>query len=323
MNESGYLDQVASLAGLRRYPRQGPWGKKSGSVIGTQDGYIVVVGFARANRQEKLVILLRFKSTSPPETIKAAVLQNPALATKKQGALAEVGKDFLRWEWTYSFAKPKAEEVVNRVKDLREALKPVTSGFGGRCEKCDFASTSDLLLWNGMPAYVCAGCQERVRSEMDQAAANYEALEPNHVNGAALGVVAAALGGVAWGLIAFGLHSIFLYGAILIGYLIAWAMLKGTHKVTLVVQILAPLLTIASVLFGDALYFALEFAKQESTPFTLRILKAVLLNLFQIEKESGNALSVVFGLIGAAVAVYRARKPKFRAVFEPLRLTSA
>lgn len=316
MNESTYLGRVASLTGFRHYSRQGPLGKKSGCVIGTRDGYITIIGFQRVNKQEKLVILVRFKTANDPQTIKTALSQN-LQAAKMKGSLAAVGADFARWEWTYHLAKPKAEDVVKCADALREALKQMAPGFDSNCEKCQ-ASVGDLTLWNGMPSYICAGCQERVRQSLNQAAANYETLEPNYMNGIAFAVGASLLGGIAWGVVAYGLHYIFLYGAILIGYFVAWAMLKGTGKATPLVQVLVPVLTVASVLFGDCLYFTLSVMKERELPFSWSLFKVIMTHLWQIETTGGNIASVIFALIGAGFAVFQARKPKFQASFEPL-----
>lgn len=318
MNESAYVSQVASLAGLRHYPRQGPWGRKSGTAIGARDGYVTVIGFNRTRNQAKVVILLRFKKLEQPEMLKTAKTQIAALMEKERGKLAAVGSDFLRWEWKYSISKPKAEEVARQADKLREAIKPLAPGFDGRCEKCQSTSTPELTLLNGLPTYMCSACQQKVRQELDQAAINYEALQPNYPNGIALGIGAALLGGAAWGIVAYGLHYIFLYGAILIGYFVAWGVLKGTGKVTLAGQVSIPILTVASVLFGDALFFTLTVMKEQSLPFSQKLFKAVLTNLWEIEKESNGALSIIFALVGAGYALYRARKPKFKAAFEPL-----
>src|SRR5713226_4841508 len=136
VTEETYLAQIASLTGLQHYLRQGPWGRKSGSVIGTRDGYITAIGFNRSDKGAKVVILLRFKKLERPEIVKAAVAENAALSSKKKGKLAEVGKDFIRWEWKYSFSKPKAEEVAWLADTLREAIKQTAPGFDGRCEEC-------------------------------------------------------------------------------------------------------------------------------------------------------------------------------------------
>ncbi len=140
MNENDYLQQVANLASLRHYPQQGPWSKKSGSAVGTRDNYVTAIGFSHTGQGANLVILLRFKKMEQSELVKSA-LKSAAI---KKGKLGAVGNDFVRWEWNYSFTKPRAEEVAKLVEDLRTAIKPVTTAFDGRCEQC--ASTSTVYL---------------------------------------------------------------------------------------------------------------------------------------------------------------------------------
>lgn len=319
MNEIEYLQQVATLAGLRHYPQQGPWGKKSGSAVGTRDNYVTAIGFSHNRQGASLVILLRFKKLEQPELVKST-LKGAAI---KKGKLGEVGSNFLRWEWKYSFTKPKAEEVAKLAEDLRTAIKPVTTGFDGRCEQCASASTQSLTLLNGLPMFICASCQEKVRYELNQAAVNYEAITPNYPNGLVLGIGAAALGGLAWGLVAYAISYIFLYGAILIGYFVAAGVLKGTGKVTRFGQIIIPLLTIASVLFGDAIFYTLIVMKHEGVPFSGKLMNAIVVHLWEIESKGDGALSLLFALVGAGYALYSARKPKFHAVFQPLGAPNA
>lgn len=321
MNENDYLKQIAALTGLQHYPLQGPWGRKSGSVIGTRDGFVTTIGFQR-NREAKIAILLRFKKLEYPEQVKSAVAQSTAVP-KKHGKLAEVGSDFLRWEWKYSFTKPKAEEVAQLTDALRESIKPVAQGFDGRCEHCASSSTQALTLMNGLPVSICPGCQEKVHHELDQAAINYDAIVPNYPNGLALGIGAATLGGVAWGLVTYAINRIFLYGAIVIGYFVAGGVLRGTGKVTRFGQVIIPILTIASVLFGDAIFYTLAIMKQEHAPFSSKLLGIVLSHLWEIESEGSGVLSLVFALVGAGYALYAARKPKFKAVFQPLGMPNA
>jgi len=314
MNENEYLQQVATLAGLRHYPQQGPWSKKSGSAVGTRDNYVTTIGFSHNGQAANLVVLLRFKKLEQPEQVKSALKS----AGIKKGKLGAVGTNFVRWEWKYSFTKPKAEEVAKLIEDLRTAIKPVTTPFDGRCEQCASASTQSLTLLNGMPMFICATCQDKVRHELNQAAVNYEAITPNYPNGLVLGLAAAAMGGLAWGLVAYGINRIFLYGAILIGYFVAAGVIKGTGKVTRFGQIIIPLLTLASVLFGDAIFYTLIVMKEEHVAFSSRLLKAVVLHLWQIEIQGSGVLSLLFALVGAGYALYAARKPKFQAEFQPL-----
>lgn len=319
MNEVEYLQQVATLAGLRHYPQQGPWSKKSGSAVGTRDNYVTAIGFSHNGQAANLVILLRFKKLEQPEQVKSA-LKNAAI---KKGKLGAVGSDFVRWEWRYSFTKPKVEEVARLAEELRTAIKPVTTPFDGRCEKCGSASTQSLTLLNGIPMFICATCQEKVRHELNQAAVNYEAIAPNYPNGLVLGLGAAAVGGLGWGLVAYGINRIFLYAAILIGYFVAAGVIKGTGKVTRFGQIIIPLLTVASVLFGDTIFYTLIVMKEEHVAFSSRLLKAVVAHLWQIEMQGSGVLSLLFALVGAGYALYAARKPKFQAVFQPLGAPTA
>ncbi len=300
MNENEYLQQVATRAGLQHYPQQGPWGRKSGSAVGTRDGYVTAIGFSRDRQGAKVVILLRFKKLEQPDVVKSAVKS----AAIKKGKLSAVGNNFLRWEWKYSFTKPKAEEVAKLAEDLRAAIKPVTMGFDGRCEQC--ASTSTPAL-----------------TQLSQAAVNYEAITPNYPNGLVLGVGAAVLGGLAWGLVAYAINYIFLYGAILIGYFVAAGVLKGTGKVTRFGQILIPILTVASVLFGDVIFYTLIVMKHQNVPFSGKVLNVIVVHLWEIESKGSGVLSLVFGLVGAGYALYSARKPKFQAVFQPLGAPNA
>ncbi len=317
MTENDYLKQVATLSGFQHYPLQGPWGRKSGSVVGTRDGYITIIGFNRTRQGDVVVILLRFKKQPEPELLKSALKQNAALP-KKNGKLAEVGADFLRWEWKYSFAKPKAQEVAKLAETLCEAIKPIVPGFDGRCQECASASTPSLTLMNGLPVFICAGCQEKVRHETDRTAVNYEEIVPNYPNGLVLGIGAALLGGVAWGVVAYAINYIFLYGAILIGYVVAAAVLKGTGKVTRFGQVLIPVLTVASVLSGDAIFYTLIVMKDRHIPFSGQLLSTIVVHLWDIETKGSGVLSLIFALVGAGYALYSARKPKFQAAFQPL-----
>jgi hypothetical protein len=319
MNENDYLRQVATLAGLQHYANQGPWGRKSGSAMGNRDGYVTTIGLTRTSQGAAVVLLLRFKKIENLEAIKAAV----SAAAIKKGKLGEVGSNFLRWEWKYSFSKPKPEEVAKLAEDLRAAIKSVAHGFDGKCETCASTSTPALTLMNGLPTFICAGCQEKVRHELDLAAINYDAITPNYPNGLILGAAAAALGGLAWGLVAYGINRIFLWGAILIGYLIATAVIKGTGKVTRFGQIMIPLLTLASVLFGDSIFYTLIVMKERHMAFSGKLLTAIITHLWEIESKDNGVLSLLFALVGAGYALYAARKPKFKAVFQPLGAPNA
>ena len=92
MKENDYLQQVANLAGLRHYPQQGPWSKKSGSVVGTRDNYVMAIGFSHNRQGASLAILLRFKKLEQTDLVKSA-LKSAAI---KKGKLGAVGNNFVR-----------------------------------------------------------------------------------------------------------------------------------------------------------------------------------------------------------------------------------
>src|SRR5947208_17001640 len=119
MNDNDYLQQVANLAGLRHYPQQGLWSKKSGSAVGTRDNYVTAIGLSHNGQGANLVILLRFKKLEQPELVKSALKS----AANKKGKLGAVGNDFVRWEWMYSVSRPKAEAVATLIEDQPPAMK--------------------------------------------------------------------------------------------------------------------------------------------------------------------------------------------------------
>src|SRR5258708_8782698 len=152
MKENESLQQVATQDGLQHYPQQGPWGRKSGSAVGTRDGYVTAIGFSRDRQGANVVILLRFKKLEQPDLVNSAVKS----AAIKKGKLSAVGNNFLRWDWKYSFTKPKAEEVAKLAEDLRAAIKPVTMGFDGPSAQCPSTSPSPLPFITRLPSFISA-----------------------------------------------------------------------------------------------------------------------------------------------------------------------
>lgn len=324
---SGHLESIAELTGLKCYPRQGPFGQKDGAAMGTRDGYLVAIGPAKDKKgHASITILVRFRKVDQPSSVRQAVESNSGLLqalgvselSSKQRKQLGMGEDALTWTWSYSLRKPKAEEVAALALALVAALKPVAPAFNGRCEMCQSAAP-ELTLLNGLPGHYCSGCQLKTQHELDAAAYDYENKPTNFPRGVLFGLVAALAGSLAWGLVAYAIHRIFLYGAILIGLLVAKSVFVGMGKVTRAGQIMIAVLTAASVLFGDAIFYTLSVMKETNTAFTGGLLWAVVRNLWEIEVRSdGGIVSVLFALIGAGYVLYTQRKPSFKARFEPL-----
>jgi hypothetical protein len=311
-----YIAELSQASGLPAYPKQGPFGDKNGSVIGVRDGYLVVAGQSKDSRGHKLArIMVRFAKAPDPSVIKSAVAQNKSKPSKVG---LEVGPDFLSMTWRFSFGSPKVAEFSDLIATTLQSIKPVAPPLDGRCEKCQSSSKQEIVLQNGVPSYLCYDCQQRIGQEANRAAEDYESRSSNFPKGLLFGVVAAFAGSLAWGGVAFALERIFLYGAIGIGYFIAWMVSRGMGKITRGGQVLVGALTLVSVLFGDAFFFSLVGAKAAGVAWSPNVLLAMVINLWQIETQGDNFLSTVFALIGAAAAMYRMRKPKFAVRFERL-----
>ena len=312
-----WMTELAALTGLTHYPKQGPFGQKEGAVIADRDGYLLAIGPAQTDRQASINLMLRFPETQQPDGFRPLVehaLENaPTLPESERKAVKkmQVGADFFLWQWNYSFGKPKADQVAALATALVDAAKQVAPKFAGKCEICKSNSASEILLRNNVPGYYCSGCQENLRVEGAAADQAYEELPTNLPKGLLFGAIAALIGGIAWGLVAYGIDRIFLWGGVLIGALVSWAVFKGIGKIDTAGKIAVGILTVASVLFGDALFYALAAAREFNIPFSLELLKVALQSLWELEANENGAFSIAAALLGAGYIMYTKRKPKF------------
>jgi len=317
---ANYLTELSQATGFTPCPKQGPYGDKEGCVVGVRDGFLFAIGRDTSENQHGMAILARFKPTETHETVKKAVQEHPAVqAAKGDAKPKESGNDFAKWKWNYSLKRPKAEAIAELVRALAEALNQATPGFDARCEGCQRTSVSEILLLNGVPVYYCEPCQQQMHHDLDKAGMDYEAIPVDPMKGLAYGVGAMVAGALAWGLVAYWLERIFLYGAILIGYLVARAVHAGMGKIERMGQVLVVVLTILSVALGDVIFYSLIIMKTEQIPFSLELLIGVIINFVTLETQSGGGIaSIFFALIGAGYALYTMRKPQFKAKFERL-----
>ena len=316
MKNQEWLLQTSKLTGLPYYEQHRIFGDKSGALIGLSDGFVVAVGFGKADGGHAAVkILLRYAKASDSGVV------HQALDAKGKFKLA-VDQTTATLVRTYSFAKPDATDVAEKIRELLTALKTAALPIGGKCEECGRAEQQIVLL-NDVPAYYCPSCQVQATQKLDAAALAYENLETNLLLGLVYGMVAALLGSIAWGGVAYLLQRIFLWGAIGIGLLVGKAVVKGTGKVTWAARIMSGVLTAASVGFGDSIFYALTVMKENQLAFATA-LRLVMTNFWKLESDSdGGLLSIVFALIGAGVTMYGTRKPAFKARFIPLGTPAA
>ena len=272
-------------------------------------------------------LFIRFKSGSDQTGILQALSTNPglleALDEKKWKKSIEqsfvIGADYLQFNWKYTFRMHSAEKLAAVHTAIVEAIRSVAPPPELKCELCKSTSVGKPQLYNGIPGYYCGSCQSQAQHEQNAAGEAYEKLETNLPRGLLFGILAAIVGAIAWGGVAYAIHYIFFSGALLIGALVAKAVFYGIGKINLPGQIAVFVLTVASVFFGDAIFFTLSVMKSEAIPFSAELLVNILKNMVEIETKGGNGVfTALFAVAGAASVVWSNRKPKFVAVFEDL-----
>lgn len=313
MNSKEWLTQLSQLTGLSYYEQNKVFGDKAGALIGARDGYLITVGLgATSNNQSAVKMLLRYGKSENLQ------LEDALKAAKGKFGELSVGETTAAAVRAYSFGKPEPQETADTLSGMLAALKASAPAIAGRCEHCQRAE-NQITLFNSVPSYVCSNCQQQIAQELNTAGAAYEQTETNIAQGALYGVGAALAGGLAWGLVAYAINYIFLWGAIGIGFVVGKAVVHGMGKVTWPGRILIGVLTVASVLFGDLLYYTLVVMREQNLPFSTGLVMEILANFWEIETDSdGGLASVAFALIGAGIVAYSTRKPEFKARFEPL-----
>ena len=226
MKNEEWLRQLSKLTSLPYYQEHRVFGDKSGALIGNPDGYIVALGLGKVEGGHSAVkIFLRYAKTQTPQQVQQAL---DAAKGKFKLVTDETTATLAR---TYSLGKPDAPTIAEDLRNLLAALKTCATAINGKCEECGRVEPQIVLL-NDLPTHYCSGCQVQLSQKLDAAAVQYENLETNMPLGFAYGAGAALLGSIAWGGVAYLLHRIFLWGAIIIGMLVGKAVVKGIGKVT-------------------------------------------------------------------------------------------
>jgi hypothetical protein len=173
MKNEEWLCDLSKLTGLPYYKGNRIFGDKSGALIGISDGYVAAIGLGKADGGHAAVkVLLRYAKTQDPQQIKQAL--DPAKGKFKvttDETTATLGR-------TYSFSKPDAADVAEKLRELLAALKTGAPPIAGKCEECGKAE-QQLMLLNDVPTHYCCSCQVQLTQNLDAAAIAYENLETN------------------------------------------------------------------------------------------------------------------------------------------------
>ena len=321
-----YYEALASTIGITSYTKNGPFTGKKGTLIGEKSGYLVSVGLHQKENSSGVGILIRYKRIENFEMIRTTVHFSPALLTglkikelsdrhRKEFLITE---DSFFWMWPYVFKKPAPELIAEMVETFISAVKQAAPGFDGKCERCAANTVTNISLFNSVPVYYCPPCQQAVKDEMGIAETEYDQRPSNLLKGILYGAAGALGGGAVWGVLSYETHTVFAAAAIALGVLVAWLTGKGVTKITVLSRILVGILTMLGIFFGDMLFATLTVMDQEQIPFSLSLLSEVMTHFTEIEFQSDNIPSLIFGVIGSVYAVGLLAKPNFKAQFESI-----
>ncbi len=319
---------LASLLPIETLEKHGPFGVPCAA--GSLDGFPVAVAWTKKNKASVVGIVVRFRRESLSTSTDAvrgsiessakflAALGLAQLSSKDSEDLA-VFPDGIAFTWRYSFRSPKPEKVADAVRALVEVAMGSAKPVGTVCEKCDQQS-GELYSIDGELLCICAGCRERLGEEDRIKIAAYEALGSRPLAGLLAGAAVAAVMALAWGLVAYGIQRIFLYGAFLIGGAIAWAVNRASGKVTNLGRAMTVAFTVAAVIAGDFLFIVMSAAQQLHRPIDGSLVAEVARAFLRIEySEPSGWISLLFALIGAVYILYRNRPPVARRKMLPVR----
>lgn len=318
----------AEIVGITSMDKAGPF--EGSAAVGIMDGYIVAVSWTTFDKKAGIGFMIRFRKGSlklESNTLREKIIGSDELLQmmdKKSLSGAEkdtltITEDTVLFAWQYSFRAPAAETAAKVARLLVKIIAEHTSPPGSDCQMCE-KYRGDLYCIDGLPMLVCAGCRESMGEDDRKAIDAYEALPSNPVAGLIAGIIASVAMACAWGLVAYGLNRIFLYGAILIGVVVAWAVNKGMGKVNFFGQAITVILTLFSVIAGDYLFILLSAAKELESPIDLDLARLVVDHFVEIEfAEASGYLSMLFGVIGAVYILYSNRAPVAKRTMVPVK----
>ncbi len=322
--------------GLAHYPEKG-WIHRTEHVVGERKGLLIRVGWG-TDQSPGLIACIRFPRVADPGRLCQALIDDATLDTlpgkgsaRRKMAVESGAKKTVRigkppeftltdnalvWRRVFPWSAPKPPHVQSWVDTLIAAVARATPTFDGRCETCATGAVRPYVLVDGLPTFMCATCQQRLKAEGDMADRTYDMIEVRHVPGAALGVAAAFLGAVGWAVVGALTQRIFAAAAIGIGALVAWAYRLGAGRVDAAGRVIAACLTLISVVLGEVLLCTWWVMRAHpGIGFNLDVGWLVYLNVWS--KSPGQELiTLVFGLVGAWVASKALQRPKLRANVE-------
>jgi hypothetical protein len=324
--------------GLAHDPQKG-WLHPDERVTGERNGLLVRVAWG-PREQPGLVTCIRFPRVADPDRLRQALIADetldvlPGRATARGRMTLESGvkklylvgrpPEFilsdrsLIWRRAFPWKTPAPAQLASWVDTLVAAVARATPVFDGRCESCGPGVVRRFVLADGMPAMLCASCQQRIKSEGELADRSYDMTEARHIAGASRAFMAAMAGATLWAAIGALTNHIFAAAAIGIGALIAWAYRHGAGRVDRTGRMIASCLTVLSVVMGETLLYAWWVAQANpGTGFSAEAGWRVYVRSWSVSPGE-ESVTLFFALIGAWAASRALQRPKLKTTIESM-----
>jgi hypothetical protein len=332
--ERNHWEDWAREWGFTHIPQRGKLYRDEG-VVGVRSGFLVRAGWG-GDKGTALMVLVRLPKGQVLSRLRDTLIADAALdalpgrgAAREKMAVEESGKRGMRmgglrefvlrdgallWTRVFSWRRPDSTGIRVWVDALVAAVSRASAGFDGRCEDCHTASVNGFVLVDELPMFLCSSCQQRRATEGDMASRAYDMQEASHARGSLFGAGAALVGAGLWAALAVGTQHIWGAAAVGIGALVAWAYRMGAGKVDGAGRWIAALLTTGSMVLGDMLFYSwLVALKRPDIGFSLEAGWYVYARAWQ-EAPGEQAISLVFALVGAWVAIRALTRPHLKPV---------
>jgi len=321
--------------GLAHVPEKG-WIHRTERVVGERKNLLIRVAWG-TDQDPGLFVTVRFPRVADTARLRQTLIDDPSLdvmpgkgsarrkmeiESAKKAVRIAARPDYtltdtcLVWRRTFAFRIPKAAQIQSWVDALVGAVARATPVFEGRCETCATGLARSYVLVDGLPIMMCASCQQRLRVEGEMAERSYDMIEVRHLPGAALGLVAALVGAVAWAAIAAVTERIFVVAALGIGGLVAFAYRRGAGRVDAAGRAIASALTLVSVVLGEVLLLT-WWISRSNPEIGFNPDAGWYAYLLTWQKAPGQEVVILFlGLVGAWFATQALQRPKLKATIE-------
>ncbi len=322
---AGFLNELGQLCGLNYYPNRGVFNSKQGMAVGFKEGLIVAAGVVSDGIQKNVAVLLRGAQVNNQEALKNALSHNDGMKKVARGATT-FNKDSVIWKFRWPIGL-KAEKLAPALEAMVAAASPFIQPLRrGACEHC--ASSAPMLLVNGIPGMLCDQHKAAISQEQSAHAAAYDASEPNITRGVLFAALATLACVLVWGIggawLDYWWNGTPVKLLCIMPFLLVMAVAKATQvglgKINSAGVFTVTLFSFVAVFGSDIVFLAENLGIQHHVPFD-RAIKVVLSNLIAAKWGAWTEKLITafqaFSVI-AAPYVYKAMKPKFDVVFEPL-----